>query len=219
MGHRGTLLIILLGLVLLTACAGAPAPPCRATRRTIYKPRPPGRVTGSQPLLTQTVAAQRPPLPTRLWPLDTAATATTSAPGHPRQPGGDSDNPGSYATATTRPAWPRLRLRRLMLRLPTTPTRPLPRPWLWPPHDSIQATGTAPISPGNGYQPGGAAPTGSDAVERERRLQPLKTYGPWFIGVVCFVLLAGLGGWVLIIAMKAWDARQRVIANGPFDGC
>ena len=30
------------------------------------------------------------------------------------------------------------------------------------------------------------------------------------------VLLAGLGSWVLIIAMKAWDARQRVIANGPF---
>ncbi|MCB8923977.1 MAG: hypothetical protein H6662_20545 [Ardenticatenaceae bacterium] len=28
--------------------------------------------------------------------------------------------------------------------------------------------------------------------------------------------LAGLGSWVLIIAMKAWDTRQRVIANGPF---
>jgi hypothetical protein len=53
-------------------------------------------------------------------------------------------------------------------------------------------------------------------LERERRLDPLRTYGPWFIGLGLMTLLIGLGSWALVTAMKAWDARQRVIAHGPY---
>jgi hypothetical protein len=53
-------------------------------------------------------------------------------------------------------------------------------------------------------------------LERERRLDPLRTYGPWFIGLGLMTLLIGLGSWTLVTAMKAWDARQRVIPHGPY---
>jgi hypothetical protein len=53
-------------------------------------------------------------------------------------------------------------------------------------------------------------------LERERRLNPLRTSGPWVIGLALTTLLVGLGSWTLVTAMKAWDARQRVIARGPY---
>jgi hypothetical protein len=73
-------------------------------------------------------------------------------------------------------------------------------------------------------QAGAATATGQAAqaeqammqLERERRLQPLKTYGPWLIGLALMLLLAGLGGWALVTAVRVWDARKRVIPHGPF---
>jgi hypothetical protein len=83
-------------------------------------------------------------------------------------------------------------------------------------YDSIQATGTAQSVQATATTQAAATQQEAMRLERERRLQPLRIYSPWFIGMVLLILLAGLGSWVLIIVMKAWDARQRVIANGPF---
>ncbi len=83
-------------------------------------------------------------------------------------------------------------------------------------HDSIQATSTAQAVQVTATSQAAAAEREAMELERERHLQPLKTYGPWLIGLTLLVLLAGLGSWALVTAIRAWDARQRVVGTGPF---
>lgn len=51
-------------------------------------------------------------------------------------------------------------------------------------------------------------------LERERHLQPLRTYGPWVIGCALLLLIVGLGSWALVTAVKAWDTRRRIVPVG-----
>ena len=54
------------------------------------------------------------------------------------------------------------------------------------------------------------------ALAREQRIQPLKTFGTWVIGLALVTVLLGLGSWGIVTAIRVWDARQRVVATGPF---
>ena len=81
---------------------------------------------------------------------------------------------------------------------------------------SIQATSEALVFQATATSQAAQAQREALLLAREQKLQPLRTYGPWVLGVALLLLLAGLGSWVLVTAMKAWDARQRVIPHGPF---
>ena len=72
-------------------------------------------------------------------------------------------------------------------------------------HQAMQATATSQAI---------AAQQEALRLERDRRLQPLRTYGPWLISLSLLLLLVGLGSWALVTAIRVWDTRQRVIAVG-----
>jgi len=82
--------------------------------------------------------------------------------------------------------------------------------------DSIRATGTAQADFATATTQSAAAAREAMRLERERKLQPLKTYGPWVIGVALTLLITALGSWAILIAVRAWDARHRLVPTGPF---
>ena len=82
--------------------------------------------------------------------------------------------------------------------------------------DSIQTTATAQSAFATATTQFAAAERETLRLEREKALQPLKTYGPWVLGVALTLLIAALGSWAILIAVRAWDARQRLVPTGPF---
>lgn len=82
--------------------------------------------------------------------------------------------------------------------------------------DSIQATGTAQAVFATATAQAAAAERETLRLERERKLQPLRTYGPWVIGIALLLLIVALGSWAIQIAVRAWDARHRLVPTGPF---
>lgn len=217
MGHRGTLLIILLGLVLLTACAGAPAPAVPRNAPDDLQATAAWESYRQSAIATQTVAAQEAAaIAHALMATDTAATATTSAQSTHASQEATATTQAGYATATHQASIATATAQAANATATHDANVTTATAVALATHDSIQATGTAQSIQATATSQAATAQQEAMLLERERRLQPLKTYGPWFIGVALLILLAGLGSWVLIIAMKAWDARQRVIANGPF---
>ena len=82
--------------------------------------------------------------------------------------------------------------------------------------DSIQTTATAQSAFATATTQFAAAERETLRLERDKALQPLKTYGPWVLGVALTILIAALGSWAILIAVRAWDARQRLVPTGPF---
>ncbi|MCB0027491.1 MAG: hypothetical protein KDE28_06265, partial [Anaerolineales bacterium] len=78
------------------------------------------------------------------------------------------------------------------------------------------ATATAQTAGATATSQAVAAEQDALALARARQLQPLRTFGPWAMGLALFALLIGLGGWGVVTAIRVWDARQRVVATGPF---
>lgn len=217
MGHRGTLLIILLGLVLLTACTGAPAPAVPRNAPDDLQATAAWESYRQSAVATQTIAAQEAAVIAHsLMATDTAATATISAQSTRASQEATATTQAGYATATHQASVATATAQAANATATHDANVTTATAVALATHDSIQATGTAQSIQATATSQAAAAQQEAMLLERERRLQPLKTYGPWFIGVALLILLAGLGSWVLIIAMKAWDARQRVIANGPF---
>lgn len=217
MGHRGTFLIALLGLVLLAACAGAPAPAVPRNAPDDLQATAAWESYRQSAIATQTVAAQEAAaIAHSLMATDTAATATTAAQSTRASQEATATTQAGYATATHQASVATATAQAAHATATHDANVTTATAVALATHDSIQATGTAQSVRATATSQAAAAQQEAMRLERERRLQPLKTYGPWFIGVALLILLAGLGSWVLIIAMKAWDARQRVIANGPF---
>lgn len=82
--------------------------------------------------------------------------------------------------------------------------------------NSIQTTATAQAAAATATTQAAAAEQEVLRLEREKKLQPLKTYGPWIIGAALAILTTALGSWAVLIAVRAWDARQRLVPTGPF---
>jgi hypothetical protein len=217
MEYRGTLLIGLLGLVMLAACSGAPPPAVPRNAPDDLQATAAWESYRQSAIATQTVAAREAAaIAHSLMATDTAARATTSAQSTRASQEATATTQAGYVTATHEAGIATATARAVNATAThhagaTTATAVAAAT-----RDSIQATSTAQSVQATATIQAIAAQREAMRLERERRLQPLKTYGPWFIGVALLVLLAALGSWVLIIAMKAWDARQRVIANGPF---
>ena len=217
MGHRGILLIILLGLVLLAACAGTPPPAVPRNAPDDLQATAAWESYRQSAVATQTVAAQEAAaIAHALMATDTAATATTSAQSTRASQEATATTQAGYTTATYQASVATATAQAAHATATHDANVTTATAVALATHDSIQATGTAQSVRATATSLAAAAQQEAMLLERERRLQPLKTYGPWFIGIALLILLTGLGSWVLIIAMKAWDARQRVIANGPF---
>lgn len=217
MGHRGTLLIILLGLVLLAACTGAPAPAVPRNAPDDLQATAAWESYRQSAVATQTVAAQEAAaIAHALMATDTAATATTSAQSTRASQEATATTQAGYATATHQAGVATATAQAAYATATHDANVTTATAVALATRDSIQATGTAQSVRATATSQAAAAQQEAMRLERERRLQPLKTYGPWLIGIALLILLTGMGSWVLIIAMKAWDARQRVIANGPF---
>ena len=82
--------------------------------------------------------------------------------------------------------------------------------------DSIQTTATAQSAFATATTQAAAAEREPLRLERDKALQPLKTYGPWLFGIALTILIAALGSWAILIAVRAWDARHRLVSTGPF---
>ncbi len=217
MGYRRIFLIVLLGLVLLVACTGAPAPAVPRNAPDDLQATAAWESYRHSAIVTQTVAAQEAAaIAHSLMATDTAATATTSAQSTRASQEATATTQASYATATHRASVATATAQAAKVTATHDANVTTATAVALATRDSIQATGTAQSAQATATSQAAQAQREAMLLERERRLQPLKTYGPWFIGLALLILLAGLGGWALVTAMKAWDARQRVIANGPF---
>ncbi len=217
MGHRGTFLIALLGLGLLAGCAGAPPPAVPRSAPDDLQATAAWENYRQSAVATQTIAAQEAAaIAHALMATDTAATATTSAQSTHASQAATATTQAGYATATHQASIATATAQAAYATATHNANVTTATAVALATHDSIQATGTAQSAQATATSQAAAAQREAMLLERERRLQPLKTYGPWFIGITLLILLAGLSGWALVTAMKAWDARQRVIANGPF---
>jgi len=83
--------------------------------------------------------------------------------------------------------------------------------------DSIQTTATAQSAFATATTQSAAAERETLRLEREKALQPLKTYGPWIMGIALTLLVTALGSWAVLIAVRAWDARHRLVTTGPYN--
>ena len=83
-------------------------------------------------------------------------------------------------------------------------------------HASIQATTTMAAVQATATYQYARAEVEALRLAREQRLQPLQTYGPWVLGAALLLVCLGLGSWGVVTAIRAWDARQRVVETGPF---
>lgn len=217
MGHRGTFLIVLLGLVLLAGCVGAPPPTVPRNAPDDLQATAAWENYRQSAVATQTIAAQEAAaIAHALMATDAAATATTSAQSTHASQAATATTQAGYATATHQAS------------IATAPAQAVNATAT---HNANVTTATAVARATHDSSRPPVPPNRSRQRLPARLPRPNKKRCGWSENAVCNRLKPMapglsvwhcsfywpiLGSWVLIIAMKAWDARQRVIANRPF---
>lgn len=210
-------LLLLLMLAPLPACTGAPSPAVPRGAPNDLQATAAWETYHQAAQATQTFAAQEAAaIVHALQATDTAATSTTSA---------QSTQAGQIATATAQ-AYEATTTHQAHIATATAAAAQATAAYnaqvttatavSQETAETIKATSTAQAVYATATGQAAEAERESLQLERERRLQPLKTYGPWLIGLALLLLLAGLGAWAIVTAVRVWDTRQRVVPHGPF---